>query len=228
MRHLKHRHTLGVTSSHRLALLANMASSLIEHDRIRTTLTKAKALRPFVEKIITLAKKSKSAKPERSLYLRKLALARLRNQKAVRLLFNEKVNEFLNRSGGYSRIYKLGTRSGDAAEMALIELIQASDEGYKTSSRKGRKKKISAPTSNVSSNQEKEDLVTKESKAEKAISEEKKPKVSKKKLVADDKLTKKATTKKPIKSSDVKTKKAKTIIKKTGETKKTRPEKKKS
>ena len=234
MRHLKHRHTLGVTSSHRLAMLANMASSLIEHGRIKTTLTKAKALRPFIEKIITLAKKAQSAKPERAIYLRKLAYARLRNQKAVRLLFDDKVNEFLNRPGGYSRIYKLGTRTGDAAEMALIEFIQASDEGYKTSSRKGRtkKKKTSATTSAAPSTQEKEEPVTKEAEAEKPIVEEKKPKVTKKKSVTGRKPAVKTTTKKSAKddakSSDAKKKKTKTVTKKASVAKKAAPKKKKS
>lgn len=234
MRHLKHRHTLGVTSSHRLAMLANMASSLIEHGRIQTTLTKAKALRPFIEKIITLAKKAQSAQPERAIYLRKLAFARLRNQKALRLLFNEKVNEFLNRPGGYSRIYKLGTRTGDAAEMALIELIQASDEGYETSSRKGRtKKKIASATTSASpSTEEKEEAVTKEPEAEKPIAEEKKPKVAKKKAVTDDKPVGKTTTKKSVKgdaeSADAKKKKTKAVTKKASVAKKAAPKKKKS
>jgi large subunit ribosomal protein L17 len=234
MRHLKHRHTLGVTSSHRLAMIANMASSLIEHGRIQTTLTKAKALRPFIEKIITLAKKAQSAQPERAIYLRKLAFARLRNQKAVRLLFNEKVNEFLNRPGGYSRIYKIGTRTGDAAEMALIELIQASDEGYKTSSQKGRtkKKKASATTSAVPSTEEKEEPVVKEPEAEKPIAEEKKPKVAKKKSVTDDKPAKNTTAKKSVKgdaeSADAKKKKTKAVTKKASVAKKAAPKKKKS
>ena len=234
MRHLKHRHTLGVTSSHRLAMIANMASSLIEHGRIQTTLTKAKALRPFIEKIITLAKKAQSAQPERAIYLRKLAFARLRNQKAVRLLFNEKVNEFLNRPGGYSRIYKIGTRTGDAAEMALIELIQASDEGYKTSSQKGRtkKKKASATTSAVPSTEEKEEPVVQEPEAEKPIAEEKKPKVAKKKSVTDDKPAKNTTAKKSVKgdaeSADAKKKKTKAVTKKASVAKKAAPKKKKS
>jgi len=215
-------------------MIANMASSLIEHGRIQTTLTKAKALRPFIEKIITLAKKAQSAQPERAIYLRKLAFARLRNQKAVRLLFNEKVNEFLNRPGGYSRIYKIGTRTGDAAEMALIELIQASDEGYKTSSQKGRtkKKKASATTSAVPSTEEKEEPVVKEPEAEKPIAEEKKPKVAKEKSVTDDKPAKNTTAKKSVKgdaeSADAKKKKAKAVTKKASVAKKAAPKKKKS
>jgi len=123
MRHQKHKHILGVKKAHRSALMANLAVALIKEGRIKTTLSKAKALRPFIEKIITLAKKGTLAD-------RRLAFSRIRSKEAVQILFNEKAEEFKNRSGGYTRIYKLGNRIGDAAEMALIELIPASDEGY--------------------------------------------------------------------------------------------------
>jgi len=136
MRHRKHSFQLGVKKEHRLALMANLTAALLQHGRIQTTLPKAKALRPFVEKIITLSKKAKSATPERALHLRRLAMARVRNKTVVHNLFEKRVDEFLERNGGYTRIYKLGTRLGDAAEMALIELIDASDEGYKKSSRR--------------------------------------------------------------------------------------------
>ena len=129
-----------------MALMANLAAALLQHGRIQTTLPKAKALRPFVEKIITLSKKAKSATPERALHLRRLAMARVRNKTVVHNLFEKRVDEFLERNGGYTRIYKLGTRLGDAAEMALIELIDASDEGYKSSRRKkpGKRKTAGA------------------------------------------------------------------------------------
>lgn len=142
MRHAKHRFQLGVKKEHRKALITNMAASLIEHGRISTTLTKAKALRPFVEKIITLAKKAAATEDAaKKLHFRRLAYARMRNRKnAVNLLFEEKVEEFLKREGGYTRIYKLIPRVGDAADMAIIELIGADDEGYK----KARKKKKSS------------------------------------------------------------------------------------
>jgi large subunit ribosomal protein L17 len=143
MRHKKHRHILGVKKEHRSALLSNLASSLIIHGRIKTTLAKAKALRPFAEKLITLAKRAKTASSAaESLHLRRQAIARLRNPEAVKVLFNEKVDEFLNRSGGYTRIYKVGPRIGDAAEMGLIELIAASDEGY---TKKARSSKEAQP-----------------------------------------------------------------------------------
>lgn len=139
MRHNKHHASLGVTREHREAMLSNLAASLIEHGRIQTTLTKAKALRPFIEKVVTKAKKA-AAKTEKkdAIHLRRLALADVRNEDAITKLFNETYKEFANRSGGYTRIYKLGARrQSDAAELALIEFVKADDPGYKKS--KGRK-----------------------------------------------------------------------------------------
>ncbi|MGB0375414.1 MAG: 50S ribosomal protein L17, partial [Opitutales bacterium] len=142
MRHSKRRHILGVSSSHRSAMLGNLSVALITHGRIKTTLAKAKALRPFIEKIITLAKKADQANDAaRKLHFRRLAIARVRDKKAVAELFDTKVSEFSNRAGGYTRIYKLGQRVGDAAEMGLIELIDANDEGYP----KRPKKKAAKP-----------------------------------------------------------------------------------
>src|ERR1051325_4838756 len=117
MRHNKHHSSLGVTREHREAMLSNLAASLIKHGRIQTTLTKAKALRPFIEKVITKAKKA-AAKTEKkdALHLRRLALRDVRDEDAITPLFNEKYKEFENRSGGYTRIYKLGApRLSDAA-----------------------------------------------------------------------------------------------------------------
>jgi large subunit ribosomal protein L17 len=133
MRHNKHHASLGVTREHRSAMLSNMAASLIEHGKIQTTLTKAKALRPFVEKVITKAKKASVATDKKdALHLRRMALKDLRNETVIASLFNEKVKEFANRPGGYTRIYKLGTLGrNDAAEMAQVELIKADDPGYK-------------------------------------------------------------------------------------------------
>lgn len=130
MRHLKHRNQLGRKKEHRQALMSNLAAALLRHGRIQTTLPKAKALRPFVEKVITLACKAKGASPERALHLRRQAISRVRDKEAVASLFREKVDMFSDRAGGYTRIYKLGTRLGDAAEMAVIQLIPAEDEGY--------------------------------------------------------------------------------------------------
>ena len=139
MRHLKHRFQLGRKKEHRAALMSNLGAALLRHGRIQTTLQKAKALRPFVEKIITLAKKAEGASPEKALHYRRLALARIRDEDAVATLFNERASEFSKRDGGYTRIYKLGTRIGDAAEMAVIQLIAAEDEGYASKPRKKAK-----------------------------------------------------------------------------------------
>lgn len=133
MRHRKHRNQLGVKKEHREALLANLSTALIKHGRIQTTLKKAKALRPFVERVITLAKKG-------SLHNRRLAISRVRDEDVVHQLFEERVEQFANRNGGYTRIYKIGTRRGDAAEMALIELIPAEDQGYGKKSKPKAKK----------------------------------------------------------------------------------------
>jgi len=155
MRHQKHRHQLGVKKEHRVAMVAALASALFKHRRIETTLAKAKALRPFAERLITLAKKAEqSTEGSQKLHLRRLAAARLRNPAAVQFLFDERASEFLNRAGGYTRIYKLHPRGTDASPMALIELIPASDEGYKKTKRgkgkaakgaKSAKKSAAAP-----------------------------------------------------------------------------------
>ncbi len=145
MRHNKHHASLGVTREHRRAMLSNLGAALIRHGRIETTFTKAKALRPFIEKVITKAKKA-AALPKKdgkltasAIHLRRLALADIRDESAVTLLFNEKVAQFEKRPGGYTRIYKLGPRRiGDSAEMALIEFVGAEDQGYKKS--KGSRK----------------------------------------------------------------------------------------
>ena len=140
MRHRKHKHQLGVKSAHRISLIANLSCSLIEHGRIKTTLAKARALRPAVEKIITLAKKARATDDAaRKVHYRRLAIARLRNKKAVSKLFDELVDQFIGRNGGYTRIYKLALpRLGDAADMALIEFVEEAPK------KKAKKKKSAA------------------------------------------------------------------------------------
>ena len=165
MRHSKHKHLLGVKSAHRLSLMANMCCALIENGRIRTTLAKAKALRPSIEKIITLAKKAHlSEDPAKKVHYRRLAIARLRNKKSVQKLFDELAEDFVNRTGGYTRIYKLAIpRLGDAADMAIIEFVKASDKGYgkrKGSGKKTDKKsKTSKPKQNKPVKDETEDNI---------------------------------------------------------------------
>ena len=164
MRHSKHKHLLGVKSAHRLSLMANICCALIENGRIRTTLAKAKALRPSIEKIITLAKKAHlSEDPAKKIHYRRLAIARLRNKKSVQKLFDELAEDFVNRTGGYTRIYKLAIpRLGDAADMAIIEFVKASDKGYgkrKGSGKKTNKKsKSSKPKQNKPVKDETEDV----------------------------------------------------------------------
>ena len=140
MRHRKHNHLLGVKTAHRISLLANLSCSLIENGRIKTTLAKARALRPTIEKAVTLAKKAHVASDAaQKVHYRRLAIARLRNKKAVKKLFDELVEQFVNRNGGYTRIYKLAMpRLGDAADMAIIEFVEEA-------TKKKSKKKKSAP-----------------------------------------------------------------------------------
>jgi large subunit ribosomal protein L17 len=116
MKHGVKQRKLGKTSPHRLAMLANMAAALVKHEQIVTTLPKAKELRPFVEKLITLAKKGGLAN-------RRLAISRLRDQDQVRKMFDVLAPRYASRAGGYARILKAGFRYGDAAPMAVIELI---------------------------------------------------------------------------------------------------------
>jgi len=116
MRHANGHRRLNRTTSHRKAMFANMAGSLIEHEQIRTTLPKAKELRPIVEKLITLAKRG-------DLHARRLAASRLNDEALARKLFEVLGPRYAERSGGYARILKAGFRYGDMAPMAIIELV---------------------------------------------------------------------------------------------------------
>lgn len=115
---------------------------MIDRKRIKTTQAKAKALRPFIEKVITLAKKARQSNDSmRKVHYRRLAAGRLRDKRAAKQLFDDRVDEFMERDGGYTRIYKIGRRVGDGAEMALIEFIDASDEGHSKKPRRRAPKK---------------------------------------------------------------------------------------
>ncbi len=116
---MRHQHTgkkLGRDSAHRRALYANLVCSLIEHGRIKTTEAKAKAVKPLAEQMITLGRRG-------DLAARRLAISKLRSVDAVHILFSEVAPRFADRPGGYSRIVKLGPRSGDAADMVYLELV---------------------------------------------------------------------------------------------------------
>jgi len=116
MRHAKAGKKLGRDSAHRKALYSNLAGALITHGRIETTEAKAKAVRPYAEKLITLGKRG-------DLHARRLAMAQLRSNDVVHKLFSDVAPRIAECVGGYTRITKLGPRQGDAADMALIELV---------------------------------------------------------------------------------------------------------
>jgi large subunit ribosomal protein L17 len=116
MRHGVAGRKLGVTSTHRIAMFRNMAHALIKHEQITTTLPKAKELRPVAEKLITLGKRG-------GLHARRQAYAELRDDVIVGKLFGALADRYRTRSGGYTRVLKAGTRYGDAANMAVIELV---------------------------------------------------------------------------------------------------------
>jgi large subunit ribosomal protein L17 len=139
MRHQKKTLKLGLTAAHRKALLANQVCSLIEHQRIKTTLAKAKAVRPLAEKMVTLGKKG-------SLHARRTALAVLRQKGAVKKLFDDIAPRSADRNGGYTRIVKLGARRSDSAPVAFIEWVDAPQVVEEPAAEeKGKKRKGAKP-----------------------------------------------------------------------------------
>ena len=122
MRHRKSGRKLGRTSAHRKAMYRNLAVSLLQHETIRTTLPKAKELRRVVEPLITLARHASENSGD-AVRLRRLAFSRLRDDAAVGKLFSELGPRFKDRPGGYLRILKMGHRAGDAAPMAMVQLL---------------------------------------------------------------------------------------------------------
>ena len=129
MRHGKKTIKLGRKSAHRKAMLANMAVSLIEHKRITTTSTKAKALKIFIEPLITKSKNDNT-------HNRRLCFSKLRNKDGVKTLFDEIAQKVANRPGGYTRIIKAGFRYGDNAPMAIIEFVDRDVEAKKVDKKK--------------------------------------------------------------------------------------------
>lgn len=140
MRHGKKFNHLGRKSAHRKSMLANMSCSLIEHKRINTTVAKAKALRQFIEPLLTKSKLDNT-------HNRRLVFSKIRDKYAVNELFREISPKIADRPGGYTRIIKLGNRLGDNADMALIELVDynetydISNAGKKKSTRRGRSRR---------------------------------------------------------------------------------------
>ena len=135
MRHQKKTIKLGRTAEHRKALLANQICSLIEHQRIKTTLAKARAVRPLAERMVTLGKNG-------SIHARRTALATLRQKNAVKKLFDDIAPKSAERNGGYTRIVKLGYRKSDSARMAFIEWVDMAEVvEEKATEEKKRKKK---------------------------------------------------------------------------------------
>ncbi len=155
MRHGKKFNHLGRKKAHRKSMLANMACSLIEHKRINTTVAKAKALRQFVEPMITKAK-------EDTTHNRRIVFARLRQKDVVTELFRDVAPKIGDRPGGYTRIIKMGNRLGDNADMAMIELVDyneiynAGKPEKKKSTRRGGSKKADTPVVEPAASNEEE------------------------------------------------------------------------
>jgi len=169
MRHKKKFNHLGRTVAHRKAMLSNMATSLIVHKRIKTTVAKAKALQVYVEPLITRSK-------EDTTHSRRMVFRKLQDKDAVSQLFREVATKVMDRKGGYTRILKIGNRLGDNAEMCIIELVDYNENmATKTakttkSKRRRSKKKADAPTAKVVATEE----VVEEVKAEEPKAEAKK------------------------------------------------------
>ncbi len=173
MRHGKKGNHLGRKTAHRRAMLANMACSLIEHKRINTTVAKAKALKVFVEPLVTKSK-------EDTTHNRRIVFSKIRSKEAVSELFREVAPKVGDRPGGYTRVIKLGSRLGDAAEMAMIELVDY-NETYgvdkpkkKKSTRRAGKKKSDSETTAQPKEASAKETKKEEPKAEEPKAEEKK------------------------------------------------------
>jgi large subunit ribosomal protein L17 len=162
MRHQKKTIKLGRTAEHRKALLANQVCSLIEHQRIKTTLAKAKAVRPLAERMVTLGKNG-------SIHARRTALATLRQKSAVKKLFDDIAPRSAERNGGYTRIVKLGQRKSDSARMAFIEWVDMAVvvEEKPAEEKKAKRKEAEAKPTKAESETEtpkEEELAAKEEK----------------------------------------------------------------
>lgn len=191
MRHGNKTKHLGRTASHRKAMMANMASSLIEHKRINTTVSKAKALKTFIEPLITKAKNDNT-------HNRRVAFTYLRSKTAVAELFREVIDKVGDRPGGYTRIIRTGNRLGDNAEMCMIELVdfnelytnEKSSKSKSRRSRRGGKKKTASTEAKTETSKKEAPAKEEDSKTKAADSAE-----STKKAAAEKKEEKKADDK---------------------------------
>jgi large subunit ribosomal protein L17 len=171
MRHQKKTIKLGRTAAHRKALLANQICSLIEHQRIKTTLAKAKAVRPLAEKMVTLGKRG-------SIHARRTALATLRQKNAVKRLFDDIAPRSAQRNGGYTRIVKLGQRKSDSAPMAFIEWVDAAQvtEEKEAEDKKAKRKEAESGAKQKEPALQPEEPATEEKEPTPTPAEEPKPK----------------------------------------------------
>jgi large subunit ribosomal protein L17 len=168
MRHQKKTIKLGRTADHRKALLANQVCSLIEHQRIKTTLAKAKAVRPLAERMVTLGKNG-------SIHARRTAFATLRQKSAVKKLFEDIAPRSAERNGGYTRIVKLGQRKSDSAPMAFIEWVDMAEvvEEKPVEEKKAKKKEAEPKPKQTEPQQAEAERV--ESEKEEPVAEEEQP-----------------------------------------------------
>jgi large subunit ribosomal protein L17 len=168
MRHQKKTIKLGRTAEHRRALLANQICALIQHQRIKTTLAKAKAVRPLAERMVTLGKNG-------SIHARRTALAVLRHKSAVRKLFDDIAQRSAERNGGYTRIVKLGARKSDSARMAFIEWVDAEQIAEEKPTKEKEAKRKEPEPKPQQKKPEAEQSTRQEPKAEAAAGKEEQP-----------------------------------------------------
>lgn len=169
MRHGKKHNHLGRKTAHRKAMLSNMACSLIEHKRINTTVAKAKALRVYIEPLLTKSKTD-------STHSRRLVFAELQNKETVTELFREVAPKIADRPGGYTRIIRTGYRLGDNAEMCMIELVDFnelySNESTKKTTRRSRRGGAKPAGAAVAAEEVSEEVVAEENNGEEVVAEE--------------------------------------------------------
>jgi len=168
MRHKKKFNHLGRTAAHRRAMLSNMATSLIVHKRIKTTVAKAKALQIYVEPLITRSKVDTT-------HSRRMVFRKLQDKDAVSKLFREISTKVMERQGGYTRILKIGNRLGDNAEMCIIELVDYNENmATKTTKATKTKRRRSKKKTSATVEAKADDVVVEEAKAEEVKAEEEK------------------------------------------------------